>query len=188
MVARKTFIGLVIVLVQTVGIASAAPSKTASLQGLVQRLLPKSYHNAFDFQLVSDIPLPSADNKYDVYRVSNKNVKSGSSILIEGTTLSALGAGLKYYLDQAGQVELTWTGNRFDELPHVPPKVPDQELDTGKVVTTGHVRGSFVPHRYYTNVVSFGYQFVFWDWKRWEREIGKDNVKRNMQTFRAHQF
>jgi hypothetical protein len=174
MVARKTFISLVVVLVHTVAVITAAPSKTAPLQGLVQRLLPKSYHNAFDFQLVSDIDAPSTDNKYDVYRVSNKkdSKTGGSSILIEGTTLSALGAGLKYYLDQAGQVELTWSGNRFDELPRVPPKVPDQELDTGKVVTTGHVRGSIVPLRYYTNVVSFGYQFVFWDWKRWEREIG----------------
>ncbi|ORZ29034.1 tim-barrel domain-domain-containing protein, partial [Lobosporangium transversale] len=92
-------------------------------------------------------------------------------ILVEGTTLSALGRGLKYYLDQAGQVELTWSGNRFDELPPIPPHVPDLELDTNQTVTTGHVRGSFVPWRYYTNVVTFGYQFVFWDWKRWEREL-----------------
>ncbi|KAI8347036.1 tim-barrel domain-containing protein, partial [Mortierella sp. GBAus27b] len=90
---------------------------------------------------------------------------------IEGTSFSALGRGLKYYLDQAGQVELYWSGNRFDELPQNPPKVPDLELDTNKVVTTGHVRGSIVPHRYYTNVVTFGYQFAFWDWKRWEREL-----------------
>ncbi|KAF8985238.1 hypothetical protein BGZ46_005399 [Entomortierella lignicola] len=156
-------------------LAAPAPSTgnpTGALLGVVQRLLPQSYHNAFDFQLVSDIPVPTPDNKYDVFRVSNKNSTSASgSILIEGTTLSALGRGLKYYLDQAVQVELAWSGNRFDELPKVPPRVPDLELDTNKVVTTGHVRGSFVPWRYYTNVVTYGYQFPFWEWKRWEREI-----------------
>ncbi|KAF9364204.1 hypothetical protein BGX34_002233 [Mortierella sp. NVP85] len=153
-----------------VGAASTAGQSTEALKGVVQRLLPRAYHNVFEFQLVSDIAPPSPENKYDVYRVSNKN-STTTRILIEGTSFSALGRGLKYYLDQAGQVELTWSGNRFDELPRTPPKVPDLELDTNKVVTTGHVRGSFVPYRYYTNVVTFGYQFVFWDWKRWEREL-----------------
>ncbi|KAI8600524.1 tim-barrel domain-containing protein [Dissophora ornata] len=160
------------VLIQAIVAAPAVPIQpVAPLQGLVQRLLPRSYHHAFNFQLVSDIPTPTAENKYDVYRVSNTNSSTGGSILIEGTTLSALGRGLKYYLDQAGQVELTWSGNRFDELPSPPPQVPDLESDTNLVVTTGHIRGSIVPWRYYTNVVSFGYQFVFWDWKRWEREL-----------------
>ncbi|KAF9114702.1 hypothetical protein BGX27_010094 [Mortierella sp. AM989] len=152
--------------------ASTQGDSTRAIRGIVQRLLPRPYHNAFDFQLVPEIPSPTPENKYDVFRVSNKNSTSTSGkILIEGTTLSALGRGLKYYLDQAAQVELAWSGNRFDELPRTPPSVPDLELDTNKVVTSGHVRGSFVPWRYYTNVVSFGYQFAFWDWRRWEREL-----------------
>ncbi|KAG0010464.1 hypothetical protein BGZ80_001462 [Entomortierella chlamydospora] len=169
--------GVLLQVVAPGNLALAAPTPKAGngadpLLGVVQRLLPKSYHNAFDFQLVSDIPTPSPENKYDVFRVSNKNSTSSSGkILIEGATLSALGRGLKYYLDQAVQVELAWSGNRFDELPHTPPSVPDLELDTNKVVTTGHVRGSFVPWRYYTNVVTYGYQFPFWEWARWEREI-----------------
>ncbi|KAG0211136.1 hypothetical protein BGX28_008446 [Mortierella sp. GBA30] len=155
-------------------IAAAGAKDTQSLEGLVQRLLPQAYHNIFDFQIVSDISPPNPENKYDVYKVSNKDSNSSPApgrILIEGTSLSALGAGLKYYLDQAGRVELAWTGNRFNELPATPPRVPDLELDTHMISTNGHVRGSFVQWRYYTNVVTFGYQFVFWDWKRWEREI-----------------
>ncbi|KAI1312291.1 hypothetical protein EDD11_002981 [Mortierella claussenii] len=180
---------MVLQTLRTFGTHAAPPAKSVeALRGVVQRLLPSSYHDAFDFQLVSNLPPPTASNKYDVFRVSNKNKNSnttttttttttitaatkGGHILIEGTSLSALGRGLKYYLDQAGQVELTWTGNRFDELPSTPPQVPDLEMDTNKVVTDGHVRGSLVPWRYYTNVVSFGYQFAFWDWKRWEREL-----------------
>lgn len=153
---------------------SASAQSTAPLQGLVHRLLPRTYHNNFAFQIVPDIAPANPENKYDVFRVSNKNNDAtGSRVLIEGTTIAALGRGLKYYLDQAAEVELTWAGDRFDELPRVPPSVPDVELDTKLTVTTGHVRGSFVPHRYYTNVVTYGYQFAFWDWKRWEREIGK---------------
>ncbi|KAH7052751.1 tim-barrel domain-containing protein [Linnemannia elongata] len=163
--------------------ATAAPTaQTQSLYGLVERLLPKAYHTTFDFQIVSEssIPPSSPKNKYDVYRVSNVAATAADAnatghgrptVLIEGTTLSALGVGLKYYLEQAAQVELTWSGNRFNELPAQPPRVPDLELDSGNTVTTGHVHGSFVPWRYYTNVVTFGYQFAFWDWSRWEREL-----------------
>ncbi|KAF9371301.1 hypothetical protein CPC16_003147, partial [Podila verticillata] len=151
---------------------SASAQSTTPLQGLVQRLLPHAYHKNFDFKIVPDIAPANPENKYDVFRVSNKNnAINGSRVLIEGITIAALGRGLKYYLDQAAEAELAWTGDRFDELPRVPPSVPDVELDTKLTVTTGHVRGSFVPHRYYTNVVTYGYQFTFWDWKRWEREI-----------------
>ncbi|KAF9908829.1 hypothetical protein EC991_009347 [Linnemannia zychae] len=158
--------------------AAAAPTAaTQSLYGLVERLLPKAYHTTFDFQIVSELAIPpsSPKNKYDVYRVSNVVNATGHgrtpTVLIEGTTVSALGVGLKYYLEQAAQVELSWSGNRFNELPTQPPRVPDLELDSGNVVTSGHVHGSFVPWRYYTNVVTFGYQFAFWDWNRWEKEL-----------------
>ncbi|KAF9991133.1 hypothetical protein BGZ75_004617 [Mortierella antarctica] len=175
-----TVLGVAVVLVVqsliSISVVEAAGAKpTQPLQGLVKRLLPQPYHNVFDFQVVPEIALPTPENKHDVFRVSNKDGSSSSTatgrILIEGTSLSALGAGLKYYLDQAGQVELTWSGNRFNELPATPPSVPDVELDSHVASVNGHVRGSFVPWRYYTNVVTFGYQLVFWDWKRWEREI-----------------
>lgn len=182
--------------------ATAAPTAaTQPLYGLVKRLLPKAYHSTFDFQIVSEsaIPPSSPKNKYDVYRVSNvaATVDAANNhasehgghqptVLIEGTTFSALGVGLKFYLEQAAQVELTWSGDRFNELPAQPPRVPDLELDSGNVVTTGHVHGSFVPWRYYTNVVTFGYQFTFWDWSRWERELGKS--QNNIMIHSLHAF
>lgn len=87
-------------------------------------------------------------------------------IAIEGATLSALGAGLNHYLKQACKVEMTWSGDRFDQLPAVPPLIP------AEAGVDGIVRASFVPWRYYMNVVTFGYSFAFWDWKRWQRELG----------------
>ncbi|KAG0007633.1 hypothetical protein BGZ80_004419 [Entomortierella chlamydospora] len=47
-------------------------------------------------------------------------------------------------------------------MPAVPPPIVESE---------GVIRASFVPWRYYANVVTFGYSFAFWDWSRWEREI-----------------
>ncbi|KAG0221558.1 hypothetical protein BGW41_006683 [Actinomortierella wolfii] len=140
-------------------LAMAAPiGNTAGVQALVKRLLPANYHNAFEFQLVDSLTPPTPDNKFDIFRVSNK---AGSGILIEGTTVSALTRGLKFYLEEAAQVTVEWSGNRLNELPASPPAVPGGS----------QTRGSFVPHRYYTNVVSFGYQFPYWSWKRWEQEI-----------------
>ncbi|KAG0296885.1 hypothetical protein BGZ96_008240 [Linnemannia gamsii] len=86
-------------------------------------------------------------------------------IAIEGATLSALGAGLNHYLKQVCKVEMTWSGDRFDQLPVVPPLIP------AEAGVDGIVRASFVPWRYYMNVVTFGYSFAFWDWKRWQREL-----------------
>ncbi|KAI7832676.1 tim-barrel domain-containing protein [Gamsiella multidivaricata] len=57
---------------------------------------------------------------------------------------------------------MSWSGDRFSDMPTVPPVI-----DTAK----GIIRASFVPWRYYMNVVTFGYSFVFWDWTRWEREL-----------------
>ncbi|KAF9962647.1 hypothetical protein BGZ70_008016, partial [Mortierella alpina] len=123
-------------------VEAAGAKPTQPLQGLVKRLLPQPYHSVFDFQVVPEIAAPTPENKHDVFRISNKDGNSSFTapgrILIEGTSLSALGAGLKYYLDQAGQVELTWSGNRFNELPATPPRVPDVELDTHVASANGH--------------------------------------------------
>ncbi|KAF9973710.1 hypothetical protein BGZ73_003010 [Actinomortierella ambigua] len=143
------------------GVMAAPAGSTDSIKALVQRLLPNEYHNAFDFQLVNTLTPPTADVKYDLFRVTDKNDTAGNRILIEGTTLSALTRGLKYYLEEGAQVTVEWSGNRLKELPKIPPPAP----------AGGQTQGSFVPHRYYTNVVSFGYQFPFWSWKRWEKEI-----------------
>lgn len=143
------------------------------LEELVKRLLPKAYHTHFRFTLRPGLTANSATNIYDTFRLFNTNNSnnnpggSGRSVVtIEGVTLSALGAGLNHYLKHVCKVEMTWSGDRFDQLPAVPPLIPaDSGID-------GVVRASFVPWRYYTNVVTFGYSFAFWDWNRWQRELG----------------
>ncbi|KAG0024129.1 hypothetical protein BGZ81_007821 [Podila clonocystis] len=137
------------------------------LYDLVERLLPKAYHAHFVFKLQPGLTLTSTTNVHDTFRISNGE---DNKILVEGATLSGLGAGLNYYLKHVCKVEMSWSGDRFsgvNGIPSTPPRI------TADVTTdpAGIIRASFVPLRYYMNVVTFGYSFVFWDWKRWEREL-----------------
>lgn len=136
---------------------------------LVERLLPPAYHTHFVFKLQPGLTLASTTNVHDTFRISNGE---DNKILVEGATLSGLGAGLNYYLKHICKVEMSWSGDRFsgaNGIPAIPPRI------TTDVTTdpAGITRASFVPLRYYMNVVTFGYSFVFWDWERWERELGK---------------
>ncbi|KAG0258088.1 hypothetical protein DFQ27_004800 [Actinomortierella ambigua] len=156
------------------------------LYDLVKRRLPPTYHDAFTFVLKLGMePVEeSTSNVYDAYKVSQGNTASSSGansqekILIEAATLSGLGVGLNHYLKHVCQVEMTWSGDRFVALPPKPPMVPIATAEPS-VAGGGEDKGgqrvlsgsSFVQWRYYMNVVTFGYSFAFWDWKRWEKEL-----------------
>ncbi|KAF9130139.1 hypothetical protein BGW39_003421 [Mortierella sp. 14UC] len=136
-----------------------------ALEDLVKRLLPEPYHSLFQFTLRSDLSTNSATNIHDTFRIYNNEQADSSGIVIEGATMSALGAGVNHYLKEVCKVEMAWSGDRFDQLPTVPPRI------SAEAGVDGVVRASFVPWRYYMNVVTFGYSFAFWDWKRWQREL-----------------
>ncbi|KAI8602271.1 tim-barrel domain-containing protein [Dissophora ornata] len=131
---------------------------------LVERILPTPYHGHFLFAIKPALIPASSTNVHDTFRISNWRNGAGveAKILIEGASLAGLGAGLNYYIRNICKVEMSWSGDRFDDMPPVPPGIPESE---------GTIRASFVPWRYYMNVVTFGYSYVFWDWKRWEREL-----------------
>ncbi|KAF9912258.1 hypothetical protein EC991_000149 [Linnemannia zychae] len=103
---------------------AAAPEETtvvSPLQELVKRLLPESYHTHFQFTLRADLATNSVTNVHDTFRIYNLE---GARVAIEGVTLSALGVGLNHYLKHVCNVEMTWSGDRFDQLPTVPPLIP----------------------------------------------------------------
>ncbi|KAG0263633.1 hypothetical protein BGZ95_003754, partial [Linnemannia exigua] len=148
----------------------AAITAVTPLEDLVKRLLPEPYHTHFHFKLRVDLTTNSETNVHDTFRLYNLRRRHTATaargkVAIEGVTLSALGAGLNHYLKHVCKVELTWSGDRFDQLPVVPPLIP------AEAGVDGIVRASFVPWRYYMNVVTFGYSFAFWDWNRWQREL-----------------
>jgi hypothetical protein len=161
-------------------------SQVAPLEELVKRLLPEAYHTHFQFTLLPGLTTNSATNIYDTFRLFNSNSSNKNpggigaekgTVAIEGVTLSALGAGLNHYLKHVCEIEMTWSGDRFDQLPAVPPLIP------AEAGIDGVVRASFVPWRYYMNVVTFGYSFAFWDWNRWQRELGTFEGKHFIITF-----
>ncbi|KAF9109037.1 hypothetical protein BGX27_008059 [Mortierella sp. AM989] len=132
----------------------------APLYALVRRLLPTRYHDHLQFKLVPNLVPASLTNIHDTFRVSNE--KNNAGILIEGATISGLGAGLYHYIRNVCQVDMSWAGDRFNDMPATPPSISKPE---------GIIRASFVPWRYYMNVVTFGYSYAFWGWERWEREL-----------------
>ncbi|KAK3832337.1 MAG: tim-barrel domain-containing protein [Linnemannia gamsii] len=149
---------------------AAVTTVVTPLEDLVKRLLPDPYHTHFRFKLRTDLTTNSETNVHDTFRLYNLRRKHTAEatiakVAIEGATLSALGAGLNHYLKHVCKVELTWSGHRFDQLPVVPPLIPTE------AGVDGVVRASFVPWRYYMNVVTYGYSFAFWDWNRWQREL-----------------
>ncbi|KAK9767485.1 hypothetical protein K7432_002712 [Basidiobolus ranarum] len=156
-------IGLCSALTLTQAVPAVGPRPEQPLYDLVQRLLPAKYQKEIQFSLKDAIPTTSTTNVHDVYRITTSK---NSKIVIEGDSLSALGAGLNYYLRNSCQVEMSWSGDRFNELPSNPPTAIS-EANTGSEI----IQGSIVPWRYYMNVVTAGYSTVFWDWQRWEREI-----------------
>jgi len=80
------------------------------------------------------------------------------TVTIKGSGALALSRGFYHYLRNACNCQVTWSGSHLD----LPSQLPDY-LRT-RVVT---------PYRYrqFYNVCTFGYTTVWWDWKRWEKEI-----------------
>ena len=80
-------------------------------------------------------------------------------IVVRGTDIPAITAGIHWYLKYHAGIHLSWdcmTARLPDTLPAV-----------GGTET----RRSSVALRYAFNYCTFSYSMAFWDWPRWEREI-----------------
>ena len=93
------------------------------------------------------------DNGPDHYRVEVKN----GTVEVTGNSPVALTHGFYAALKEQGRGICSWSGNR---------------VEPGAWANGSATEGSTpFRHRYYFNVVTFGYSMVYWDWKRWEKEI-----------------
>ncbi|HTO93126.1 MAG TPA: alpha-N-acetylglucosaminidase TIM-barrel domain-containing protein [Bacteroidota bacterium] len=94
------------------------------------------------------------DHGKDVFEVEAHD----GAVTIRGSGALALSRGFYHYLRNACNCQVTWSGSHID----LPVKLPD--FPRTRVVT---------PYRYRQlyNVCTFGYTTVWWDWKRWEKEI-----------------
>lgn len=96
-----------------------------------------------------------AENGCPVYSYSVKD----EVLYLKGSNGVALCKGYYDFLRAQGKGNFSWSSKRS-------PKNIDMR-DTARETKCV----SPVPHHYYFNVVTYGYSLVYWDWKRWEKEI-----------------
>lgn len=82
----------------------------------------------------------------------------GTTVTIEGSSISSITAGINYFLRNHMGITLGW-GNMKASLGR---DLPVVERET--VVAS-------VPVRYYLNFCTHSYTMAFWDWERWQEEL-----------------
>ncbi len=90
----------------------------------------------------------------DVFELS----ASGGIVTIRGSGALALSRGFYHYLRNACNAQVTWSGAHIA----LPERLPD--------FPRTRVASPYL-YREFFNVCTFGYTTVWWDWKRWEKEI-----------------
>ncbi|XP_040246860.1 alpha-N-acetylglucosaminidase isoform X1 [Aegilops tauschii subsp. strangulata] len=143
--------------------ASPATQERAAA-GVLRRLLP-SHALSFRFQID---PKGGVCGDSSCFRISNVDgsSKGGAEILIQGNTAVELASGLHWYLKYWCGVHISWDKTGGAQLASVPspgslPRVKGTAVKVERPV----------PWNYYQNVVTSSYSFVWWDWRRWEKEI-----------------
>ncbi|GFT66398.1 alpha-N-acetylglucosaminidase [Nephila pilipes] len=126
----------------------SAHDEEQAVKQLLQRLIPEK---AAEIQINVDYDF---DNK-DAFQISTEDGK----VLITGTRGYAAAAGVYHYLKVYCGCHVSWSGNQL-RLPEELPK------PTEPVKITFNDK-----YRYYQNVCTSSYSFVWWDWERWEKEI-----------------
>lgn len=144
--------------------ASSSVQEAAAM-GVLQRLLP-THVSSFQFNIISK----DVCGGYGCFWI--KNVKARSSrgkdieIIIKGTTAVEIVSGLHWYLKYWCGAHISWDKTGGAQLSSIPlPGSLPAVKDDGVIIQRP------VPWNYYQNVVTSSYSFVWWDWKRWEKEI-----------------
>ncbi len=92
----------------------------------------------------------------DVFEISSRKGKP----YIQASSLSALTAGIGWYLNHYAHVNLSWN-NLTTDLSKVNLPVPDKT----------ERRECSADYRYYLNYCTFSYSMAFWTRERWEKEL-----------------
>lgn len=133
--------------------AHAAPGTPVSdgqvfeARGVLQRLIGIRA-SEFEFSIA---PSNSALDRYSFEA-------RGGHVRIQASSGVALCRGAYDYLKKYAGCVATWDGDQV-ALPSILPDAPRTEVDCPS------------QYRHYFNVCTFGYTTVWWDWKRWRREI-----------------
>ncbi|KAK9683017.1 hypothetical protein RND81_10G113000 [Saponaria officinalis] len=137
-------------------------SETA-VAGVLHRLLP-SHSSSFLFKIIPK----NVCGGQSCFWIQNYNKSTSKTpqILVKGTTAVEIASGLHWYLKYYCGAHISWEKTGGVQIGSIPkPGFLPLVKDEGLVVKRP------VPWNYYQNVVTSSYSYVWWDWKRWEKEI-----------------
>ncbi|KAM4622738.1 alpha-N-acetylglucosaminidase [Discoglossus pictus] len=126
--------------------------QTDAARDLLQRLIGD---RAEEFSVMVDRSLAGKDG-LDTYQLSSAG---DGKVMVVGSTGVAAATGCYNYLKYFCGCHISWSGVQL-ALPSRLPPIP-----TPITVKTPN------RFRYYQNVCTSSYSFVWWDWERWEKEI-----------------
>ncbi|XP_069126056.1 alpha-N-acetylglucosaminidase-like [Argopecten irradians] len=126
-------------------------TQAAAAQALIGRIVGKRA-NEFKASISSTI---GPENR-DTFQI----ITSGSYVNITGTTGVAVAMGLYYYLTNHCGCQYTWAGQQMD-IPSTLPNVPSPGI---KITTNDRFR-------YFQNVCTVDYSFVWYNWPEWEQQL-----------------
>ncbi|KAF7225367.1 transcript variant X3 [Nothobranchius furzeri] len=130
--------------------SASEEAQSRAVAGLLRRLLGNR-----SSEFVVSVNRSLSNDSLDVCELSS----SKNKILATGSSGVAVASGIYNYLKYFCNCHVSWCGRQL-ELPSPLPRL------------TGVLRIN-TPHRfrYYQNVCTVSYSFVWWDWHRWEEEI-----------------
>ncbi|XP_069126047.1 alpha-N-acetylglucosaminidase-like [Argopecten irradians] len=130
---------------------TSATIQTDASQALIGRIVGKRA-NEFTAKVQPNL----GPKNRDTFVISS----FGSHVNITGTTGVAVAMGLYYYLTNHCGCQYTWAGQQMD-IPSTLPNVPSPGI---KITTNDRFR-------YYQNVCTVDYSFVWYNWPEWEQQL-----------------
>ncbi|XP_051894462.1 alpha-N-acetylglucosaminidase isoform X2 [Pristis pectinata] len=127
--------------------------QTEAAQELCRRLLGP---RAGDFVLTVNRRLAGAEAQAQTFELSSL---PDGRVWVVGSTGVAAASGLYWYLRAFCGCHVSWSGRQLS-LPTPLPRLPRLL----KITAPDRLR-------YYQNVCTYSYSFVWWNWERWEKEI-----------------
>ncbi|XP_060531766.1 alpha-N-acetylglucosaminidase [Cylas formicarius] len=128
--------------------STSVEEQKRAVEDLLVRLIPE---RATDFVISID-PALSQDNK-DAFTLQ----KVGGTVQVNGSTGVAAASGVHHYLKYFCGCHVSWEESQLN----LPAELPDVD-----VLIRFNDR-----FRYYQNVCTTSYSFVWWSWEQWERHI-----------------
>ncbi len=129
-----------------------------SVVDLVNRIGGKGTADKFHFILDSTI----GNSEQEMFVIDGEDKK----IVIKGNSISAITAGLGWYLNNYANVNIAWNVLNEKSVDEAYANLTNLPLPSAEEVRTCDAK-----YRYFFNYCTFGYSMTSWTWKRWQQEI-----------------